>query len=155
MVPKTTPRNHVSKPSNAKMIPQTTEEVDLACSERWLRLKLGSAMGDSHSLFGPRKDELVYPVHHMGPATRSGNQGSDVSHATMISQVTVAADVTHSEDPLSYAVEDCHPLSGAHQEELSYPFPRLVPERTSRHQVSELSNATMIDTNHDGSGSDT
>ena len=120
-------------------------------------------MGDNHSLSCPHQDELAYPVHHMGPKISSRNQGSKLSNATMISQITVAADVTHSEDPLSlkrgYAVGDCHTLFGAHQEELAYPLHHVVPE-TSRHQVSELSNATMIpqmtvatDPTHSGSSS--
>ena len=75
-------------------------------------------MGDNHSLSGPHQDELAYPVHHMGPETPSQNQGSKLSNATMIPQVTAAADVTHSEDPLrlkpTFGVGDRHTVFGLH-----------------------------------------
>ena len=58
-------------------------------------------MGDNHSLSGPRQDELVYPLHHMGPKTISRNQGSELSNATTTPRITVEADVTHIEDELS------------------------------------------------------
>ena len=74
-------------------------------------------MGDSHPLSGPQKDELAYLVHHMGPETPSRNQGSELSNATMIPQMTVA-----------------YP----HQDEPAYPEHGMVPE------TSEPSNATMI-----------
>ena len=60
--------------------------------------------------FVPR--ELAYPAHHMVLDTRSRKEGSELSGATMIPQMTVVADLTRSEDLLSlkpgYAVGDCH-----------------------------------------------
>jgi hypothetical protein len=39
--------------------------------------------------FGPDQGELAYPVHHMALETTSRNQGSELSGATMIPQMTV------------------------------------------------------------------
>ena len=57
-------------------------------------------MGDNHSLCGPHQDDLAHLVHRMGPETPSPNQGSELSNATMIPQMTVAVDVTPSEERL-------------------------------------------------------
>ena len=48
--------------------------------------------------FGPHQGELPYPVHHMVLETKPRNQGSEVSGATMLPQMTVVADLTRSED---------------------------------------------------------
>ena len=62
--------------------------------------------------FGPERDELAYPVHHMVLETTSRDQGSELSSAAMIPHMTVVADLTRHEDWLSlkpgYAVGDCH-----------------------------------------------
>ena len=58
-------------------------------------------MGDCHSLYGPHQDELAHLVHHMVPKSTSGNHVFESSNAMMIPQMTVAADLTHSEDLLS------------------------------------------------------
>ena len=42
--------------------------------------------------FGPDQDELAYPVHHMVHETTSRSQGSELSGATMIPQMTVVTD---------------------------------------------------------------
>ena len=72
-------------------------------------------MGDCQGLFGPDQDELAYPVLHMVPETTSQKHGSELSKAPMIPQMTVATDLTRSEDELSlkpgYAAGDCHTLS--------------------------------------------
>ena len=52
----------------------------------------------SHFVFGPDQDELAYPAHHMVLETASRNQGSELSGATMIPQMTVVTDLTRSED---------------------------------------------------------
>ena len=43
---------------------------------------------------GPDQGEPAYPVHHMVLETTSRNQGSELSSATMIPQMTVVADLT-------------------------------------------------------------
>ena len=68
---------------------------------------------DGYSFFfGPDQDGLAYPAHHMVLETTSRNQGSELSSSTMIPQMTVVADLTHSKDKPSlkpgYAVGDCH-----------------------------------------------
>ena len=64
-------------------------------------MKLGHGNGDYHALSGSHHDGLAYPVHHMVPETTSQNQVSEPSNATMIPQMTMAADLTRSEDLLS------------------------------------------------------
>ena len=100
-------------------------------------------MGDRHSLYGPHQDELAYPVHHMVPETTSQNQVFEPSNATMIPQMTLAADLTHSEDLLSLkpgqAMGDNHSHSGPHQDDLVYPAHHMGPKTPSRNQGSELS----------------
>ena len=59
--------------------------------------------------FGSDQDELAYfTVLEVTPR----DQGSELSSATMIPQMTVVADLTRSEEELSlkpgYAVGDCH-----------------------------------------------
>ena len=61
-------------------------------------MKPGYVVGDCQGLSGPGQDELVYPVHHMVPETTSQKQGYELSNATMIAQMTVATDLTCSED---------------------------------------------------------
>ena len=104
-------------------------------------------MGDNHSLCGPHQDELAHLVHNMALKTPSWNQGFELSNATMIPQMTVAMDVTHSEHQLSlkpsYAVGDSHSRYGPHQDELAYPVHHMVPETTPRNHVSGLSYATI------------
>ena len=46
--------------------------------------------------FSPDQGELVYPVHHMVLETTSQNQGSELSGATMIPEMTVVGDPTRS-----------------------------------------------------------
>jgi hypothetical protein len=62
--------------------------------------------------FGPDQHELAYPAHRMVLKTTSGNQGSGPPSSTTFPQMTVAADLTRSEDDLSLipgdAVGDCH-----------------------------------------------
>ena len=87
MVPRTTSRNQVSQPSNATMIPQMTVAADLTRSEDY-----GSALSGTH------QDELAHPVHHMAPETSSRNHGSELSNATLIPQMTEAANLAHGED---------------------------------------------------------
>ena len=86
------------------------------------------------------------PLHHKVPETTS--QGSKLSNATMIPQMTAKADLLHSEDDVSlklcYAVGDCHALFGPHQDELAYPVHYMVPETTSWMRGYEVSTATMI-----------
>ena len=52
-------------------------------------------------VFGLDQGELAHPVHHVVFETTSRNQGSELSGATMIPQITVVADLTRSEDLLS------------------------------------------------------
>ena len=54
-------------------------------------------MGDNHSLCGPHQDDLAYLVHNMAPKTPWRNQGFELSNATMIPHITVAADLIGSE----------------------------------------------------------
>ena len=67
---------------------------------------------DWQFFFGPDQDELAYPAQHKGLETTFRNQGSELSNATMIPQMTAVTDLTRSEDELSlkpvYAVGDCH-----------------------------------------------
>ena len=44
--------------------------------------------------FGPDQSELAYPAHHLALETTSRNQGSELSGATMIPQMTVVVDLT-------------------------------------------------------------
>ena len=46
--------------------------------------------------FGPDQDELAYPAHHMVLETPSRNQGSELSSATMIPQMTAGAGLTRN-----------------------------------------------------------
>ena len=55
-------------------------------------------MGECKGLSGPDQDELAYPVRHIVPETTSQKQGSELSNATMIPQMTMATDLTSSED---------------------------------------------------------
>ena len=111
-------------------------------------MKLGYAVGGCHALLGPHQNELVYPVHHVVPETTSQNHVSELCNATMIPQMTVAVDLTRSEDQLSlklgHAVGECHALSRPHQDELAYQVHYMVAVTTSRNQGWELSNALMI-----------
>ena len=78
------------------------------------------------------------------PRRPLGIKGQSCSSATMIPQMTVVADLTHSEDELSlkpgYAVGDCHALSGPRQNEGVYPVHHMVPKTTPQKQGSELFN---------------
>ena len=87
----------------------------LRTPEHWCKISLNAPRrvgggGVSPPFFVPR--ELAYPAHHMVLDTRSRKQGSELSGATMIPQMTAVADLTRSEDLLSlkpgYAVGDCH-----------------------------------------------
>ena len=51
--------------------------------------------------FCPDQGELAYPVHHMVLETTFGNQGSELSSATIIPHMTLVAGLTRSEDKLS------------------------------------------------------
>ena len=55
-------------------------------------------MGDFHAVSGPDQDELAYPVDHMVSEITIHEQGSELSNATMIAQMTVAVHLTRSED---------------------------------------------------------
>ena len=71
--------------------------------------------------FGADQGELAQPAHFTALRVTPRNQGSELSSATMIPQMTVVADLTSSEDLLSlkpgYAVGDCHArrLPGVHE----------------------------------------
>ena len=58
-------------------------------------------MADYHPLSAPHQDELAYQVHYMLAVTTPRNEGLELANAPMIPLISVAPDLTRSEDQLS------------------------------------------------------
>ena len=89
-------------------------------------LHMRRSMEASHCFlfFGSDQDEPASPAHFTVLEVTPRNQGSELSSATMIPQMTVVVDLTRSEDWLSLkpgdAVGDCHAhrLPSVHEAQL-------------------------------------
>ena len=92
MVPETTYRRQCFELSGGTMIPRKIVAVDLTRSKDKRSWKRRYTTGDCNALSSPNQDKLAYPMHHMVPETTRHKQGSKQSNATMIPQMTAAAD---------------------------------------------------------------